>query len=287
MFEIVEKRRLSKDINLFRVAAPEIAASHLPGQFVVLRIHEEGERIPVTVADVDRQAGLITLIVQELGKSTIHLGTLDAGESILDIAGPLGMPTAIKKYGTVVSLSGGVGTAEAFPIVKALRGCGNRVISIIGARSKDLLILQDEMKAVSDHFLVSTDDGSCGHKGIVTDILKRFLDKKEKIDLVLCVGPVRMMQAVAAMTRGPAIKTLVSLNPIMVDGTGLCGSCRLTIDGKARFVCVDGPEFDAHLVDFDELVKRQRMYIPHEKESLDCFKRKNAPAKKKFKLFGG
>jgi ferredoxin--NADP+ reductase len=279
MFEIIEKRRLSKDINLFRIRAPEIAAAHLPGQFVVLRIHEEGERVPVTVADVDRREGSITLIVQELGKTTVHLGTLESGTSILDIAGPLGTPTAIRKYGTVVSMSGGVGTAEAYPIIKALKGCGNRVISIIGARSKGLLILEEEMKQVSDHFLTSTDDGSCGRKGIVTDILKSFLEKDEKIDLVLCVGPVRMMQAVAAMTKGPGIKTLVSLNPIMVDGTGLCGSCRLTIDGKARFVCVDGPEFDAHLVDFDELIKRQRMYLPQEKESLGCFHKKTGVRK--------
>ncbi len=272
MFPIVEDRLLAAAVRQFKVAAPEIARKRKPGQFIVLRIHEEGERIPLTIADADPQAGTITLIFQELGKSTEQLGRLKAGDGILDLIGPLGVPTHVEKFGTVVCIGGGIGIAPVYPIAKAMREAGNTVISIIGARTKNLLILEEEMAKVSHSLKVSTDDGSYGYHGFVSDILQNLIDEGTTINLAVAIGPVPMMRVICNVTRNQKIKTVVSLNPIMVDGTGMCGACRVSVGGKTRFVCVDGPEFDGHEVNFAELVKRQRAYLEQEKLSLETFR---------------
>ena len=266
MYRIVEKKKLSKESYLLRVEAPLIAKKRKAGQFISLRIDETGERIPLTIVDSDEQT--ITLIFQEVGKTTAKLGRLEEGEFILDVVGPLGRPTHIEKVGTVVCIGGGIGIAVAYPQAKAFKEAGNKVICIIGARSKELLILEEETKKVSDELRIVTDDGSYGRRGFVTDSLKELIEEKENINLVLAVGPLVMMQAVSELTRPYKLKTMVSLNPIMIDGTGMCGSCRVTVGGETRFVCVHGPEFDGHLVDFDELANRQKMYLKEEKECL-------------------
>ena len=271
MFQIVEARLLAAAVKQFKIAAPEIARKRKPGQFVVLRINEEGERIPLTMADADPQAGTITLIFQEVGTSTSKLGKLKAGDSISDLIGPLGVPTHIEKFGTVVCVGGGIGIAPVYPIAKGMREAGNTVLSIIGARTKDLLILEEEMAAVSNVLKVSTDDGSYGYHGFVSDVLQDFIDQGTTIDLAVAIGPVPMMRVVCNVTRNKNIKTVVSLNPIMVDATGMCGACRVTVGGRTRFVCVDGPEFDGHQVDFAELVKRQRAYLDPEKKAYESF----------------
>ena len=271
MFQILEARLLATAVKQFKIAAPEIARKRKPGQFVVLRINEEGERIPLTIADADPQAGVITLIFQEVGNSTAKLGKLKAGNSISDLIGPLGIPTHIEKIGTVVCVGGGIGIAPVYPIAKAMREAGNTVLSIIGARTKDLLILEEEMAQVSNVLKVSTDDGSYGYHGFVSDVLQDFIDQGMTIDLVVAIGPVPMMRVVCNVTRNKSIKTVVSLNPIMVDATGMCGACRVTVGGRTRFVCVDGPEFDGHQVDFAELVKRQRAYLDQEKKAYESF----------------
>jgi ferredoxin--NADP+ reductase len=272
VFPIVEDRLLAAAVRQFKVAAPEIARKRKPGQFIVLRIHEEGERIPLTIADADPQAGTLTLIFQELGKSTEQLGRLKAGDGILDLIGPLGVPTHVEKFGTVVCIGGGIGIAPVYPIAKAMREAGNTVISIIGARTKNLLILEEEMAKVSHSLKVSTDDGSYGYHGFVSDILQNLIDEGTTINLAVAIGPVPMMRVICNVTRNQKIKTVVSLNPIMVDGTGMCGACRVSVGGKTRFVCVDGPEFDGHEVNFAELVKRQRAYLEQEKLSLETFR---------------
>ncbi len=271
MFEIVETKLLAAAVKQFKIAAPEIARKRKPGQFVVLRINEEGERIPLTIADTDLQAGTITLIFQEVGKSTAQLGKLKAGEAISDLIGPLGVPTHVEKFGTVVCVGGGIGIAPVYPIAKAMREAGNTVVSIIGARTKDLLILEDEMAKVSDSLRICTDDGSYGYRGFVSDVLQDCIDAGTTINLVVAIGPVPMMRVVCNVTRNKNLKTVVSLNPIMVDATGMCGACRVTVGGRTRFVCVDGPEFDGHEVNFAELVKRQRAYLNQEKQSLESF----------------
>jgi ferredoxin--NADP+ reductase len=271
VFQILEARLLATAVKQFQIAAPEIARKRKPGQFVVLRINEEGERIPLTIADADSQAGVITLIFQEVGKSTAKLGKLKAGDAISDLIGPLGGPTHIEKFGTVVCVGGGIGIAPVYPIAKALREAGNTVLSIIGARTKDLLILEEEMAQVSNVLKVSTDDGSYGYHGFVSDVLQDVIDQGTNINLVVAIGPVPMMRVVCNVTRNKNIKTVVSLNPIMVDATGMCGSCRVTVGGRTRFVCVDGPEFDGHQVDFAELVKRQRAYLDQEKKAYESF----------------
>lgn len=273
MFPIVEAKPLAPAVKQFKIYAPEIAKKRRPGQFIVLRINEEGERIPLTIADADPAAGTITIIFQEVGKSTEHLGKLKAGESITDLIGPLGVPTHIEKYGTVVCIGGGIGIAPVYPIAKALREAGNTVISIIGARSKNLLILEEEMAKVSHTLKISTDDGSYGYHGFVSDVLQDLLEEGVHMDLVVAIGPVPMMRAVCNVTRNHKIKTIVSLNPIMVDATGMCGACRVTVGGRTRFVCVDGPEFDGHEVNFAELVKRQRAYLEQEKIALENYHR--------------
>jgi glutamate synthase (NADPH/NADH) small chain len=266
--EIIERRQLAPSLILFNLYTPEIASRVKPGQFVVLRADDYAERIPLTVADFDRDQGLITVIFQEIGSSTRKLGQFQQGESILDVVGPLGKPSHIEKIGTIVCVGGGVGVAPVYPIAKALYEAGNKIISIIGARNKEMLILEDEMRAISHQLYVTTDDGSYGHHGFVTDELKRLIDEKTTIDQVIAIGPVVMMKAVSDVTRPHQIKTVVSLNSIMVDGTGMCGGCRATIGEEIKFVCVDGPEFDGHQVKFDELVLRQQMYEREEHRAL-------------------
>ena len=272
MFEILEARFLAEQIKLFVLKAVRIAKKRKAGQFVILRLDETGERIPLTIADSDINKGTITIIVQGIGKTTRQLNLLEAGDKILDLVGPLGKPSHIENFGTAVSIGGGVGTAIAFPTAKALKEAGNHVITINGARNKDFVILEDEMKAVSDEAYVTTVDGSYGFHGFVTDLLKDLIEKGKKLDLVLAIGPIPMMKAVAEVTRPYKIKTIVSLNPIMVDGTGMCGGCRVLVDGKSQFACVDGPEFDAHLVDFTNLIQRNSLYRDSEIEALEKFK---------------
>jgi ferredoxin/flavodoxin---NADP+ reductase len=269
--KIVKKERLSADVVKMVLEAREIAEARKAGQFIVLRINEEGERIPLTIADADAKAGTVTIIFQEVGKSTKLLGTMNQGDDILDLAGPLGRPTHIEKFGTVVCVGGGVGVAPMYPITEALKKAGNKVITIIGSRTKDLLILEEEMKKVSDRLIVMTDDGTYGQKGFVTQALEEIIKSGEKIDIVVAIGPVVMMRAVSEVTRPYKIHTVVSLNSIMVDATGMCGGCRVSVDGKSKFACVEGPEFDGHLVDFKELMMRQKTYMQQEHESLDCF----------------
>jgi len=271
MFKILEKEVLGPHVNKFIVEAPLIAKKHKPGQFVVLRLHEKGERIPVTIAETDMEKGTITLIVQEVGKTTYELGDMEPGDSIMDVIGPLGKPAEIENYGTVVTIGGGVGTAIVYPETKAFKEAGNYVISIIGFRNKDLIILEEEMKKHSDELYVTTDDGSYGMKGFVSDKLKELIDSGKKINLVVAIGPAIMMKVVCDVTRDKNIKTIVSLNSIMVDGTGMCGACRVEVGGETKFACVDGPEFDGHLVNFDLLLKRLATYREQEKIALERY----------------
>ncbi len=245
-----------------------IARKNKPGQFIVLRIDEKGERIPLTISKSSPEEGKIRVVFQEVGKTTRQLGMLREGDEILDLIGPLGRPSDIEKFGTVVIVGGGVGTAEAYPEACALKKAGNKIISIVGARSKDLLILEKEMGEVSDEIYLATDDGSKGHHGFVTDILIKLIEAHVKIDRVVAIGPTAMMRRVADITRPHQIKTIVSLNPIMLDATGMCGVCRVIVGGETKFACSDGPAFDAHLVDFDLLAARQRIYLEEEKRSL-------------------
>ncbi len=271
MFKILGKEVLGPHVNKFIVEAPLIAKKHKPGQFVVLRLHEKGERIPVTIAETDREKGTITLIVQEVGKTTYELGDMEPGDSIMDVIGPLGNPAEIENYGTVVTIGGGVGTAIVYPETKAFKEAGNYVISIIGFRNRDLIILEEEMKKYSDELYVTTDDGSYGMKGFVSDKLKELIESGKNIDLVVAIGPAIMMKVVCDVTRDKNIKTIVSLNSIMVDGTGMCGACRVEVGGETKFACVDGPEFDGHLVNFDLLLKRLATYREQEKIALERY----------------
>lgn len=269
MFPIVEARFLAPSVKLFRLTAPRIARKRQAGQFVIIRLHEDGERIPLTIAGSDAD-GTITLIVQGIGKTTKLLNRLEAGDAILDVVGPLGQPSEVERFGTVAVIGGGVGTAIAYPTAVALHQAGNRVIGILGARTRDLLILENEMGAVCDQLVVTTDDGSYGRHGLVTTALAEIV-AAEPVDRVLAIGPVPMMRAVAEVTRPLGIKTIVSLNSIMVDGTGMCGGCRVLVAGSAKFACVDGPEFDAHEVDFTVLQQRNAMYREAEATSLRAF----------------
>ena len=273
MFEIVERQEMAQGTIISNwVKAPKIAQKAKPGQFVILRANERGERIPLTMADTDPERGLINLIYMVVGKSTALFKTLQVGDSYMDVIGPLGQPTHLEKVGKVVCVGGGTGIAVVHPITRGLKQIGNHVISIIGARSKDLLILEDKMKAASDELYVCTDDGSYGHHGFVTDMLKKVLEENKDIGLAVCIGPVPMMKFCSLMTKDFGVKTLVSLNPIMVDGTGMCGCCRVQVGGQMKFACVDGPEFDGHETDFEELTLRLRSYLPEEKVSFDEFK---------------
>jgi ferredoxin--NADP+ reductase len=268
MNTILRKTILSPGIKDFLVEAPRIARKRQAGQFIMLRVREEGERIPLTIADADAEAGWIRLIFQEVGRTTVELGRLEEGQRILDLAGPLGRPTHIEKRGTVVCVGGGIGTAPVHPIAKAMKAAGNRVIAVVGARSADLLIMEEEMAATSDRLLVCTDDGSKGRHGFVTNVIQDLIDEGETIHELVAIGPVVMMRAVSELTRGHGIPTVVSLNATMVDGTGMCGGCRVTVNGRSRFVCVDGPEFDGHAVDFAELLVRQRAYLEQERQAM-------------------
>lgn len=269
MYKILVRRELAPSVKYFEVEAPLIAKKAQPGQFIILRMDEKGERIPLTIADFDREKGTITIIFQEVGGSTQELGLLSEGDYLLDLVGPLGRPTHVEKFGTVVCIGGGIGIAPVYPIARAMSQAGNQLISIIGARSKKILIYEKEMAAVSDKLYVTTDDGSKGEKGFVTDPLKRLIESGLKINLVVAIGPVVMMRNVADVTRKYGIPTVVSLNPIMVDGTGMCGGCRVSVGDENKFACVDGPEFDAHQVDFNGLIARQRMYKSSEEQHAE------------------
>lgn len=270
MYRILEKQVLSDVTKLMVVEAPHVARKARAGQFVIVRIDEHGERIPLTIADYDREAGTITLIFQEVGKSTKHLGTLNVGDALATLAGPLGHPTEIANYGTVVCVGGGVGIAPIFPIARSLKEAGNHVVSIIGARTRDLLFWEDRMRAVSDELIVCTDDGSYGRKALVTEPLKELLEARGKeIARVWAIGPAIMMKFVSLTTKPFGIPTIVSLNTIMIDGTGMCGGCRVLLEEGAQFVCVDGPEFDGHKVDWDNLLARLSFYRDEERLALE------------------
>jgi ferredoxin--NADP+ reductase len=271
VFRIVHAAFIAPGIKRFVIEVPRIARKHRPGQFVILRLCEQGERIPLTIERSDPARGTINICVQSAGKTTHLLNSFETGDRILDIVGPLGKPSEIEKFGTVVVIGGGVGTAMAYPTAAALKKAGNRVISIVGARTKELVILEKEMAEVSDTLLLTTDDGSYAEKGFVTDQLRRLIKFGTQIDLVLAVGPIPMMKAVADVTRDARIRTIVSLNPIMIDGTGMCGGCRVLIDSKSEFACVDGPEFDAHRVNFEVLAQRNAMYRKAERQSMEDF----------------
>jgi len=262
--KIVEKVALSENVVKMILEAPAIARKRRAGQFIVLLMDEKGERIPLTIVDSDPEKGTITIIFQVVGKTTAAMAGMNVGDHFSDVQGPLGNPTDIKKIGQVVCIGGGVGVGVVYPLAAALKQAGNRVISIIGARTKDLLILEEEMKQVSDRLIVATDDGSYGFHGFVSTVLQKLIDEGEKIEEVFAIGPVPMMKVTANLTRPYGIKTVVSLNPIMVDATGMCGACRVSVGGKTRFTCVDGPEFDGHQVDFDLLTSRLRMYCDQE-----------------------
>ncbi|MBS4028538.1 MAG: sulfide/dihydroorotate dehydrogenase-like FAD/NAD-binding protein [Ignavibacteriales bacterium] len=271
MFLITHKEKLSPTITKYVIIAPFIAKKRKAGNFVIIRVEDNGERIPLTIVESNPEEGTITLIVQSIGKTTKLLATKNVGDFILDVVGPLGNATPIHLHGAVACVGGGVGTAELYPIAKALKSVGNTVYSIVGARSKDLIILENEMAEISNELFVTTDDGSYKRKGFVTDALKDLLDAPHGISAVYAIGPLPMMKAVSNLTKKYGVKTYVSLNAIMVDGTGMCGGCRVTIDGEMKFACVDGPEFDGHAVDFDELIMRNRTYTDLEQISNTQF----------------
>jgi len=269
VYEILFKQDLVPNIHLLKIAASNVAKKAQPGQFVVVRIDERGERVPLTIADWDREEGSIIVVFMEVGTTTHRLALLEVGDSIANFIGPLGLPSEIEKFGTVVCVAGGFAVATIVPIAKALKVKGNKVISIMGARSKDLLFWEHELGSVSDQLIVTTDDGSYARKGVVTEPLKELLEGDGKIDRVIAIGPSIMMKFCAKTTEPFGVKTIVSLNPIMVDGTGMCGCCRVSVDGVTRFTCVDGPEFDGHQVDWDLLFARQRIYLDEEKCSFE------------------
>lgn len=270
MFKILKKEELSPNVFSMDIDAPRVARKAQAGQFIVLRVDEKGERIPLTIANFDRETGVVNIVFQVIGASTMALAAVEPGESILDFVGPLGQPSEIQKFdGTVVVVGGGIGVAPTFPIARAMKEAGNKVIAVMGAKTKDILIMEDEMKEVTDEILITTDDGSRGIKGFVTYAVQELAERGEKIAQVTAIGPVIMMKSVADCTRELGIPTVVSLNPIMVDGTGMCGGCRVQVGNETKFACVDGPEFDGHLVDFPALMSRQRMYRDLEAEEKD------------------
>jgi ferredoxin/flavodoxin---NADP+ reductase len=273
VFPIYEARFLAPGIKRFVIHAPRIARRHQAGQFVIVRLYDEGERIPLTIESSDAAWGTISVVVQAVGKTTNLMNALCTGDGILDVVGPLGKPSEIANFGTVVVMGGGVGTGVAYPTAAALKKAGNRVISILGAKTRELVILEQEMRSVSDEVFVTTDDGSYAEKGFVTDKLRRLIGSGTKIDLVLAAGPIPMMKAVADVTKAAGIRTIVSLNPIMIDGTGMCGGCRVLINNESKFACVDGPEFEAHEVNFEVLMQRNSMYRAEEKQAMEDFQR--------------
>lgn len=269
MFRIVRKEVLNPVVKLMEVEAPYVARKAEPGQFIILRINEEGERIPLTIADYDREKGTVTIIFQEVGKTTSMLGRLEEGDHILDFAGPLGKPSHLEGVRKAVVIGGGLGTAIAYPQAKKLHELGAEVDVITGFRNSSLILLENELRQVSSRLFITTDDGSNGNKGFVTDVLKKLLDEGNRYDLAIAIGPLIMMKMVSLLTKEYGIKTIVSMNPVMIDGTGMCGGCRVTVGGKIRFACVDGPDFDGHEVDFDEAIRRQAMYRAQEKKSME------------------
>ncbi|MDD5680853.1 MAG: sulfide/dihydroorotate dehydrogenase-like FAD/NAD-binding protein [Candidatus Omnitrophica bacterium] len=272
MFAILDKKKLNSQVTFMKIKAPHVAKNAQAGQFVVIKIDERGERIPLTIVDADKKEEAVTIIFQEIGTTTKRLAALDKGAGLMDIIGPLGRATHVEKIGRVICVGGGVGTAEIYPVAKAFKEAGNEVTSIIGARSKELLLLEGEMKAVSSQLHIATDDGSSGRKGFVTDVLKELLDKGT-YNLVYAVGPIFMMRAVALLTKNYNLKTIVSLNANMVDATGMCGTCRVTVGGETKFACVDGPDFDAHEINFEEFIDRDRRFKDKEEESLKCYEK--------------
>jgi ferredoxin/flavodoxin---NADP+ reductase len=269
MYRVVRKEVLNPFVKLMEIEAPLIAKKAEPGQFIIFRVNEDGERIPLTIADFDREKGTVTVIFQEVGKSTKLLGSLNEGDHLLDFVGPLGVPSHIDGLKKVAVIGGGLGTAIAYPQAKKLFSMGVEVHSIAGFRNKDLIILEKEMAAVSHKMIITTDDGSNGNKGFVTDVLKGLIEEGNQYDMVIAIGPLIMMKVVSNLTRQYGIKTVVSMNPVMIDGTGMCGGCRITVGGKVKFACVDGPDFDGHAVDFDEAMRRQLMYKSEEKKSTE------------------
>lgn len=272
-YEILNKEVIAPLVTRFEIYVPEIAKKRRAGQFVIIRTWEKGERIPLTIADANAEKGTITLISQSVGKTTFELADMQVGQCLKDIAGPLGTPTHIEKLGTVVCIGGGVGTAPLFPITQAMKNKGNHIITILGSRSKELFILEEEMRNVSDEMIITTDDGSYGEQGFVTTALKKLIDEGRKIDQVIAIGPTIMMKMVSLLTQEYDIPTVVSLNTIMIDGTGMCGGCRISINGSIKFVCVDGPEFDGHHVNWDEMLKRMGTYKKHECVALNQYKK--------------
>lgn len=269
MFKIIRKQILNPSVKLLEVEAPLVAKKAEPGQFIILRVSDKGERIPLTIADYDREKGTITIIFQEVGKTTKLLGALEEGDKILDFVGPLGVASHLDGVKKAAVIGGGLGTAIAFPQAKKLHSLGAEVDTIAGFRNKELIILEEELKSVSDRVFITTDDGSNGNKGFVTDVLKRLIEEGNKYDLVIAIGPLIMMKVVSNLTKQYGIKTIVSMNPVMIDGTGMCGGCRVTVGGKTKFACVDGPDFDGHEVDFDEAMRRQQMYKKEESSLLE------------------
>jgi len=269
MFRIISRNTLATKIHLFKIEAPAVARKAQPGQFVVVRVDERGERIPLTIADWNEKEGSVSMVFMEVGATTFRLAQLKAEESVADFVGPLGVPSDIEKFGTMVCVAGGVGVAVITPIAKALKEKGNNIISILGARSKDLLFWEDKLRNASHQLIVTTDDGTYGRKGVVTEPLKELLESGEKVDRVIAIGPTVMMKFCAKTTQPFGVKTIVSLNPIMVDGTGMCGCCRVSVGGATKFACVDGPDFDGHQVDWDLLAARQRIYLDEEKRSFE------------------
>jgi ferredoxin/flavodoxin---NADP+ reductase len=271
LFKIIDKREICEKVHQFRIEAPRLVAKAKAGQFVILRKDELGERVPMSIGGLDKKNGILTIVIQEVGKTSGAMNQMKTGDYFADVVGPLGIPSHVEKFGHCICIGGGVGIPPIYPIAQALRDAGNKVTTIIGARSKNLLIFEQELGSASDRLLISTDDGSFGTHGFVTTVLQKLMADGEKIDMVICVGPVPMMKAVVNTTREPKIKTFVSLNPVMVDGTGMCGACRVTVGGKTKFACVDGPDFDGHEVDFEEMTKRLKMYAKYEKQAYEKF----------------
>lgn len=267
-YKLLSKKELCKGQFEYTIEAPFVTRNAKAGQFVILRVEENGERFPLTIADVDKEKGELTIVFMAVGYSTAKLAQIEVGEEILDVTGPLGQPTHIEKYGTVVCIAGGYGAAPCYLIAKAFKDAGNKVYMISGARTKELIFWQEKMQKASTELFITTDDGSLGIKGYGTQVLKELMDR-EKIDYVIAVGPMPMMKAVADLTRETEIKTEASMNPIMVDGTGMCGACRLTVGGKVKFACVDGPDFDAHEIDFDEVINRTKIYKSEERRRCE------------------
>jgi len=272
VYKILVKENLTPVIDFMKIEAPDIAKKAKAGQFVVIRVDEKGERIPLTLADWDAKEGTLSLVAMQVGTSTFKLNSLKAGEHILNLVGPLGLPSEIENYGTVVCVAGGVGVAPVYPIAKALKQAGNKIVSILGARNKDLLFWEDRLRSLSNELIITTDDGSYARKGVVTEPLKEILEKDKEVKRVIAIGPAIMMKFCSLATKPFGVPTVVSLNSIMVDGTGMCGCCRISVSDATRFVCVDGPEFDGHQVDWDLLLKRQLSYCDEEKHSLELWK---------------